>query len=383
MMALIKTPYGLVYNTDGTLCTTYRDDVVPFRGVRSFAVETATTNLISNPQFLDGMTGYRSNNFGGGGYIEAVNGIAHMHNENGTKYLALLKDLSGLNTTLSYTLSAKVRSANNKNIFVDAYLGATEGKDVYYPLGTAPASGEWVIVKYTYSPGQFTANPVMHLKIAAGAYLQVDWIQLEQKPFASSFVVGSRPKGRLVISVEDLMFDIANDDWVISYWKYPVATLDDTQNGYNICSLGQYTSDNSKGYIWWGKERSTNKYCLFIALNDATGVNINSDNTFNPTDYFYHWHYEVVKKSGKVLSYYVDGVKQCELIIPENKEIQTPFDVGLSLGGNTGNNKFNPDNTLIAAPYYGYNSATWTDDYIREVYEAKIPFAVQNQLSIY
>src|SRR5690554_6047917 len=44
MMALRKEPYGLVYNDDGTLCTTYRDDVVPFRGVRSFAVETATTN---------------------------------------------------------------------------------------------------------------------------------------------------------------------------------------------------------------------------------------------------------------------------------------------------------------------------------------------------
>ncbi|MFA6882141.1 MAG: hypothetical protein WCQ97_10715 [Aminobacterium sp.] len=41
------------------------------------------------------------------------------------------------------------------------------------------------------------------------------------------------------------------------------------------------------------------------------------------------------------------------------------------------------NNALIAAPYYGYNSATWTDEYIREVYEAKIPFSVQSQLSIY
>lgn len=29
-MAQVKTPYGLVYNTDGSLCTTYRDDDVPF-----------------------------------------------------------------------------------------------------------------------------------------------------------------------------------------------------------------------------------------------------------------------------------------------------------------------------------------------------------------
>ncbi len=185
--------------------------------------------------------------------------------------------------------------------------------------------------------------------------------QLEIKPFASSFVVGSRPSGRLVISVEDLKFDIANDDWVISYWKYPVATRDDTQNSYNMCSLGRYTPDRSKGYIWWGKETSINKYRLNVLLNDPTFFENISKNTFNSTDYFFHWHYEVVKKSGKVLSYYVDGVKQCELIIPADKEIQTPFDVGLSLGGYTRNNIFYPHNALIAAPYYGYNSATWTD----------------------
>ena len=51
-----------------------------------------------------------------------------------------------------------------------------------------------------------------------------------------------------------------------------------------------------------------NKYVLYVVLNDATSVSITSNNTFNPTDYFYHWHYEVLKKQGKVLSYYVDGV---------------------------------------------------------------------------
>jgi len=68
-----------------------------------------------------------------------------------------------------------------------------------------------------------------------------------------------------------------------------------------------------------------------------------------------------MKKQGKLLSYYVDGVKKCELIIPADKELQTPFDLGLNLGGSTGANIFNPSNALIAAPYYGYNSATWTD----------------------
>ena len=43
-MQKITTDYGLIYNTDGSVCTTVRPDQIPFPGVNSFAVETATTN---------------------------------------------------------------------------------------------------------------------------------------------------------------------------------------------------------------------------------------------------------------------------------------------------------------------------------------------------
>ena len=372
-MSKITTDYGLVYNTDGSLCVTKRTDEVPFPGVTSFAVETGTTNLVQNPQFLNDtlIVGfiwridlpstevkkvsvplpYNYNNWGGTGYIEVVNNIMNMHNESSTVNLALMQDFT-IDNTKEHTISCRVRSANGQDCPIDVYFGAG-----YYNIGTAPASGAWVTLERTYVPSELAASSTMHFKIPSGKYLQIDWLQFEQKPFASSFVVGSRPKGRLVIPVEDLKFDIANDDWVISCWKYPVATRDDSLNNTNLCSLGRYTSDYSKGYICWGIT-SMNKYYLLVALNDATGMRIYSDNTFNPTDYFYHWHYEVVKKSGKVLSYYVDGVKQCEATIPADKELQTPFDVGLGLGTTSGTM---PNNALIAAPYYGYNSATWTD----------------------
>ncbi|MCD6381397.1 MAG: hypothetical protein J7L43_00250, partial [Candidatus Aenigmarchaeota archaeon] len=47
-MALVKTDYGLVYNDDGSLCTTIREDDIPFEGVKSFAVEEGTENLVPN-----------------------------------------------------------------------------------------------------------------------------------------------------------------------------------------------------------------------------------------------------------------------------------------------------------------------------------------------
>lgn len=50
-MAQTKTDYGLIYNDDGSVCTTVRPDQTPFPGVNSFAVETATTNLLGNTVF--------------------------------------------------------------------------------------------------------------------------------------------------------------------------------------------------------------------------------------------------------------------------------------------------------------------------------------------
>ncbi len=379
----------MIYNTDGTLCTTYRDDVVPFRGVRSFAVEKATTNYWNNDitdyayKIESGDVTFENTVYNGRPALKCI--------VTGTDpyiRIAFKHSAGNINPNDTYTASIGVAALSSEItdlLDTAAYIYFT---NLYFG-GFAVLNHNWgkagnrIYATYTHPTDGITKSfyACVFLK-AAGTFYLYDY-QLEKKPFASSFVVGSRTTGRLVISVEDLKFDIANDDWVISYWKYPVATNDDTQNGYNICSLGRNTSDRSKGYIYFGKVINTNKYCLFIALNDFTSIGNISDNTFNPTDYFYHWHYEVVKKSGKVLSYYVDGVKQCEVIIPADKELQTPFDLGLSLGGHTSYNIFYPSNTLIAAPYYGYNSATWTDDYIREVYETKIPFSVQNKLLIY
>ncbi len=375
MMALIKEPYGLVRNTDGSLCTTVRDDI-PFPGVRSFAVETATTNLLGNTVFDTAIftetamgKGTILNHLPGKGLYGSMLTRATKSDNMTETYISANRNIQTLfipqvGKTYTYSVYARLYGKQSNQPF---YLSYYDGI-FFSSINVGLLTPEWKRYSYTFTVGpEYTGgifyiyNLLLHYSVEVGSGFEICLPQVEQKPFASSFVVGSRPDGRLVIPVEDLKFDIANDDWVISYWKYPVATQDDTQNLHNICTLGQWTSDNSKGYICWGKVSSINKYYLKVFLNDATYISNISDNTFNPADYFYHWHYEVLKKQGKVLSYYVDGVKQCEVTIPADKELQTPFDVGLSLGGDSVNNIFSPHNALIAAPYYGYNSATWTD----------------------
>lgn len=379
-MAQTKTDYGLIYNTDGSLCTTVRPDQTPFPGVNSFAVETATTNLVTNSpqqppciQQQDASftrTIVTSGSLAGWVKINITN--------TGTNPAMIQFGLYSCpaNETRTYAIDAILPDDMILVATGDDYLGSLRkiSNTRYAGTFTRNSGGRFGI----YINSNLPANTTGSWDVYVRNY------QIEQKPFASSFVVGSRPKGRLVIPVEDLKFDIAFDDWVISYWKYPVATHDYTQNGYNICSLGQGTSDNSKGNIWWGKESGMNKYRLNVVLNDATAIGNISDNTFNPADYFYHWHYEVLKKQEKVLSYYIDGVKQCELIIPADKEPQTPFDIGLSLGGHTFNNVFYPANALIANVGNGkLKPGEFTDEHIMAIYEANRAFAQKGGVKIY
>lgn len=366
-MAQVKEPYGLVYNTDGTLCTTYRDDVVPFRGVRSFAVETGTTNYVLFPvSFSTSPAGVSIEYLDD--YTAKVTVTDATQITKNTDILFNGRCTVDANTTV--TVSEYVESTNTSKILprISGFGTMTdhEGKRYYK---TVTHSSSW-----TFQVGvQIFATAVN------GDYIIVSYPQIEIKPFASSFVNGTRPSGRLVIPVEDLKFDIANDDWVISYWKYPVSSRNDIQNDYNLMSLGQWITGLDKGTITWGKYVDVNKFTIGCTLNNKTQTYTYSP-IFDSSWYFYNWHYEVIKKQGKVLNYYVDGVKQCELTIPADLELQTPFNIGFTVGGFYGSN---PCNSLIAAPYYGYNSATWTDEYIREVYEAKIPFPAQNKLSIY
>ncbi|EKF49537.1 hypothetical protein H17ap60334_04977 [Thermosipho africanus H17ap60334] len=383
-MALHKENYGLIYNDDGSLCTTIRADDIPFEGIKSFAVEEGTTNFYQNPLFKDGLTNWGYFNWyhlGGVGTISAVNietpfgdTAVLMDNSTSSEDLAVTQTVALPNDTSTYTASAWVKNPSSTSCTLQLFAGLG-----YKTLATIPANSGWMRVSVTFNPGEYTKSAMHHWKIPPERRLYLTALQIEEKPFASSFVVGSRPKGRLVIPVEDLKFDIANDDWVISYWKYPVATSDDTQNGYNLCSLGQYTSDNSKGYIWWGKERDSNTFRVNVVYNNRT-VAWAYSSTFDPNWYFNNWHFEVMKKQGKVLSYYVDGVKQCELIIPADKEIQTPFDVGLSLGGFSGSS---PNNALIANLLIArYDPNIWTDEYIQALYDAKKPFAVPPKMPI-
>jgi len=169
-----------------------------------------------------------------------------------------------------------------------------------------------------------------------------------------------------------LPFNPQTDNFVISYWKKPIGSHDDTLNGINMSSIGNYTTDKSAGYIWWGKKSDPDLLRLNVV---ELGQAIYDTWSYSGIEYFNQWHYEVVVRDGTTYKYYFDGEKRIELNV--TGEIPS-FQYGMFLGGWEGNTA---NNALIADPFLGNpydknNNLVWTDDYIRQVYDMKSSFFV-------
>ncbi len=386
---LTKTNYGLIYSTDGSLCVTVREDDVPFQGVKSFAVETGTTNLWtidSNPAIF----GWQ----GGSGQLPEVvinevlsshpdfpcgpvfhaRIIGHGSNWNCRFKVQLVSTTPGTTFTASAYFKIVEKSSsidlapiilaflNDQYIWLSSFRGAAYGNR-QIATGTAP-SGAAI---YLAAPYVF--------KISEGTVLEFYWgcPQLEQLPFATSFTPSTRPAGKFYIPITSLGFNPATDDWVIAYWKKPLATNTNNYTGYNIFAIGNYTVGNSAGYILWGKETNARKFRLNAIENNGTAIGsvtnnlFSSDAAFNAW-YFNNWHFEVVRKSGNTISYYVDGIKYCETT--SSVGYKSNFAYGLFVGGWLDNPA---NNTLVSNLLISRDPSVWTDQFIKGIYTDKIP----------
>lgn len=363
-MAQHNTDYGLVYDDESKICVTKRTDIIPFSGVTSYAVETATTNLITdiNPinwRKSDGVT------------VELTTG-KYM---NMPVYKVTLPETSGTfisYDTIDYTdgewLTASVyikpvqySPTRRPSLYLREYNFGTVYTSQLFP--TAMNTWSRMEVSFQFS-GTGTIHVLLYTPIATNDIPNIFYMtmpQVENKPFASSFVNGSRPKGRLVVEPDDLGFNPGTDDWVVSYRKYPVATRNDILTDYNFFSFGRYTSGNTEGYILWGKENNSNIFRLKVVYSDNTGEGVGST-TFDPAWYFRHWHHEVLLKHGSEMQYWVDGILLIQMAL--TKTLLNNFTLGLTINGYGGGN---PCNSYIANLCYGKYTDQWTPEYIQRI----------------
>jgi len=372
-MALVKTDYGLVYNDDGSLCTTIREDDVPFSGVKSFAVEEGTENLITEYfTAYSGMTiiEHQDTTIPDGKYFEIIYDSV---SSSSSRALFEYNDNDLIEGTSIITISfwgkGDESSIGDK---IRVYTGS-EWLTIDEPLLTT----EWqrFIITCTYN-GQTSTAGIQINTPNEGQKFYIHSPQVEAKSFATSFVDGTRQDGRFYIPLDKLGFDPATDDFVIAYWKKPIATDSGDLTGYNLFSIGK----SPDGYMWWGKNKDGNYFKLNVLYDNGEYESSDSP-TFTPDWYFNNWHFEVLRKADGVIDYFVDGIKQCSLALATN--LQT-FVEGLTVGGYFNNSD---NNSLIASLAFGYakddnGNLQWTDEFIQELYNARKPFSVPPRLPI-
>jgi len=244
------------------------------------------------------------------------------------------------------------------------YGGTTIWKN--YNLGK---KGTWQLLKIE---NRISTSTYFWLSLNMGSSFATGYalfanLQTEQKPYCTSYVEGNRPYGK--IDFRD--FSVAKDDFVLSYWinfqgksstfGHFVAIYDDlgtlahpyTRNFYDFAWIvykegGTKEFETAYYHVFTGKR---NEWQNVVIIFDDTGLRTYVNGNLKIIRAF-------VRRGNFInrVYFYSDSYSKLSQLI-----------------SNVFIGKYRKDNGEII----------WTDDYIREVYEAQIPFAVQSQLSIY
>ena len=345
-MALHKEPYGLVYNDDGSLCVTLRKDDTPFEGVTSFAVEEGTENLVCEAlRYQSSTSAYGTCTKGAtAGKTYALSGRVKVDADGHWFRIYLYKSGWGWSDYLEW----------NKTQY------ETKAKVI-----TLPNDGGTYYMSFFAGPRN------------SGCTAYIDWLQVEQKPFATSFVDGSRPIGSLWLPV-DLT---AMDNSVVAFWfkmyyantkhRLDIADWKDSSNWNYNYSIRYDAFDNGTNAWYIAVKKRAN--------NEAPPV-LYTTTTKDLTD---GWHFAVFvhdETTGETKAY-LDGEKMIDGTFYFYKDKgRNKMNVGMPFGSEWSGEDSGA--ALISDLYIGKakdssGNLIWTDDFVRYVYNLKRPFIIE------
>lgn len=309
-------------------------------------IEEGTTNLQPDPDFNNGMSGKSSYAWGGSGTVTVSNGICTMDNSSSTQSLALIITIPTTANTGPHTVSIKCRSTNAVDIPVSVYMGVS-----YKLIGTAPASGEWVILSALYNNGEYITNSPQYTRIEGGQKLQIDWIQVEKKAYATSFTDGTRQPERLHIPIKGI---INSQEGTISV-RATFSPLEHSPTGWRHL----WDTTGLRFAVVWNPSRQ-----IEVRRNGVIVLSFDKPVDFDETK----WHTYTIRWSLTETSLFIDGVlwKTVSGTFPE----LTPGDF-LTLGTRFELAGYEASGLFDELAIFDYAA---TDEEIASWYEADAPF---------
>ncbi|NUU94836.1 hypothetical protein XO10_00700 [Marinitoga sp. 1135] len=383
-MALIKTPYNLIYNDDGSLCVTLHDDDVPFEGVKSFAVEEGTTNLIADRKDKLWITssgrgvtmtdlgidsnGWRkyalSGTWTGGTYPYIVN-IGSITFTGGSYYSAqcLIKFSDESKFTnfggINYVNQPMNNEGNRYHIkYNDYYKFINEG---FSYVDTTTQVGYLVfrpLEGQTFDPNK--------------DFIWVKNIQVEQKSFTTSFVNGTRPYGQFKFSKK---MDYKN--LVLSTWF----KINKVNNPYPRIFDQTPDDTNSVDDFGFYYEQITSKFKLKANTIELLSSYISNSDVTNK------WWFVVIGFDNDIgfIKLYDENSLFWDTTFTNNINNESVKQYMFKIGDS--GTKQRLLNGLISNLFIGDykdkdGNVIWTDEFIQEIYNAKKPFAVPAKIPI-
>lgn len=411
-MQKITTDYGLVYNTDGSLCTTYRDDDIPFPGVRSFAVEEATENLFGIDAWefdADQSTFYPGNLASGKTWEDCwdANQRAYVGGEGITAWMIYTKLLdlgqvysAGTKITLSwkhkgyfwhirffYGLTTDslttFNSTNTYEIKGDASFDYWEagiylhlkinGVRTRYDGSPQSLLDRWYDIEITYT----LPTDARYVKVEWNFYeaYQADsgrgvkgYIhkpQIEVKPFATSFVAGSRPGGRILF--EDMQ-EIEYDNFVFTCWANYRSVAPSWQFLTTI-----FTPDNSSSEANHYSIRRRGDGLVYLQIISA---DLGSA-TLGRIALTEGWHFFLIAVHDGCTDFWIDDAKYTSSIYVVNSKDKNIY---LGTAWFDGCYWQNTIANVFVGKYKKPNGEIiWTDEYIQEMQNTKLPYVAKSK----
>jgi len=355
-MALIKEPYGLVYNTDGSLCVTYRDDDIPFQGVRSFGIFESTHNYIEDGDFSDfpscnGYSWVPNNSITMQDYVENAKLLTIGQADN---IFVQREELSNPDYNGSwmigdtYTASVKVKILDvgiEPKSIVGLQLGTSNETDLVF---ADPNNTNWQTLQLTRTP---TAPVNIRLIFwSANAKVAIKEFQLEKKSFRTPFCLTERPTG--VID-----FDVTPNanNFVINMWRKfnnPVSFAQTAILWQDTASINFWVAYSYPG---------TNTERFQININGSPAKNLYLYPAINLMD----WHmYTLIYDEGYWELWINDELLTSFTQVFPHEQLRK-----IRLGAEADGYNLNGfiANFFIGKYRRADNSVIWTDEYIQEM----------------
>lgn len=297
---IVFTRNSQAYTSNGTQVDVNMPRYEPGKFRKGIFIEEGTTNVLINPSFETGdisewsQTGDCSN-----GQVTVVNNALF------EQYAVKLNCPSGkhiwLNRTVNlsgtYTLSIWEKITQYTAGIIGSAVTNTNWTTIGYTNIDKTKLNQWQRTSFTFNQNSFIVLAPWS-NILNGSFIG-DGVQLEAKPYATSFIDTTRNPEILTISPVSNLFSTQQgtiEVWVNvpDFWKPGIP------NWRRIWSIGNATGP---GMYWLGYDPTINKIVFSIYDDSGTAQTIAVDKPTNG------WHHFVARWSADEMTLFIDGQK--------------------------------------------------------------------------